>query len=103
MSSRPPGDEQHHLPVNLPFPQHLPDALGQARDDEGREMPDGFLRAELTEAAAGKPASHRERQGNQLAVGNGRKADQQSDMAPAYGPAISPTTNAPSSVRSAAL
>ena len=56
-------------------PQHLPGAPGQAGEDERREVPDGFLRTELAEAAAGEAAADGERQRDPLAGAERRQAD----------------------------
>ena len=45
----------------------LPDAAGQRREDERREVPDRFLRAQLAQAAAGEPAADGEGQRDPLA------------------------------------
>ena len=42
-------------------------------------MPDGFLRAQLPQPAAGEAAADGEGQGDELAVGERRQADQRSD------------------------
>ena len=49
--------DEHHLPVDLEAAHHLPRAAMDACEDERREVPDGFLRAELAQAAAGEPAA----------------------------------------------
>ena len=61
----------------------LPDARGQAGEDERREVPDRFLRTELAQAAAGEAAADREGQRDDLAVDERRQADQAPTMAPA--------------------
>ena len=50
------GQDQHELPVHLEAADHVPDAARQRREGKGREVPDGFLRAQLAEPAAGKSA-----------------------------------------------
>ena len=53
---------QHDLPVHLEPADHVPDAAGQGREDKRREVPDGFLRAQLAQASAGKAAADRKGQ-----------------------------------------
>ena len=96
--------QQDHLPVDLEAAHHLPGAAVKTAEDERREAPDRLLRTQLAQAAAGEPASDRERQRDELAVDQRRQAHHRADdRAPAYGPAITPARNAPSRVRSAAL
>ncbi len=51
----------------------------KAGEDERREVPDRFLRAQLAQAAAGEPAADGERQRDELAVGERRQADHRAD------------------------
>ena len=50
-------EQQHDLPVDLQRADHLPGAAMQRREDERREVPDGFLGAELAQAAAARSRS----------------------------------------------
>ena len=79
------GHQQRQLPVHLTAAQHLPDTRRQAGDDERREVPDRFLGTELAQAAAGKPAADRERQGDELAVGERGEADHHPNDGPGVG------------------
>ena len=72
-------EQQHDLPVHLQRAQHFPDAARQAGQDERREVPDGLLRAQLPQPAAGEAAADGERQGDDLAVGERRQPDQGAD------------------------
>ncbi len=96
--------QQDDLPVVPEPPQHPPRCVRQVGEDERREVPDRFLRADLAQAAAREAAADGEGQGDELARRRGRAAPiRQPTRAPAYGPAIRPARKAPSSVRSAAL
>ena len=72
-------EQQHDLPVDFEGPHHLPDAPRDTREDEGREMPDRFLRTQLAQPAAGEAAADREGQGDPLAVRQRRQADERAD------------------------
>ena len=48
-------------------------------EDERREAPDRLLRTQLAQAAAGEPASHGERQRDELAVDERRQAHHHAD------------------------
>ena len=55
--------EQDDDPVDLEAPDQLPHVAVEAGEEERREMPDGLLRAELAQAAAGEAAADREGEG----------------------------------------
>ncbi len=59
--------QQDHDPVNLQPPHEPPDVAVDFGEEERREVPDRFLRAEFPQAAAGKAAADRERERNPLA------------------------------------
>ena len=85
-------EQQDDLPVDLeargPCCQTWRCRLGE---DERREVPDRFLRAQLAQAAAGEAAADGERQRDALAGDERRHADHQPPtIAPAYGPAMRP-------------
>ena len=71
--------QERELPIDLTRPQHLPDSRGKPGHDKRREMPDGFLRTEFAQAAAGEPAPHGKRQRDEFAVGERRNADHHAD------------------------
>ena len=84
------GEEQHHLPVDLQAAQHVPRAAVEPREDEGREVPDGFLRAECAQAAAGEPAADRKGQCDDLAGDDRGRAHQDADGGPGVRPGNQP-------------
>ena len=57
------GEQDDH-PVDLEPPQEPPDVAVQAGEEDRREVPDGFLRADLAQAAAGESAADGERERN---------------------------------------
>ena len=94
--------EQDHDPVDLEAPHQPPDVAVQVGEEQRREVPDRFLRADLAQAAAGEAAADGEGQGNPFAGDHGGKPTMTPTIAPAYGPASRPARNEPASVRSAA-
>ena len=63
--------------------------LVEVEEDEGRELPDGFLRAGLAEAAAGKAAADGEGQRDEFRVSRHQRAGRATiapTSAPVYGP-----------------
>ena len=71
--------EQEHDPVNLQPAHQPPDVAVQVGEEERREVPDGFLRADLAQPAAGKAAADREGQGDPLARDHRGNPDHGSD------------------------
>src|SRR5713226_2367714 len=63
------------LPVYIEAPHHFPCAAMQAGEDEWREVPDRFLRAQFAQAASSEPAADREGQRDELAARQRRKPD----------------------------
>ena len=59
--------QQDHDPVDLEPPHQLPDVAVQVGEEERREVPDRFLRADLAQAAAGESAADGEGQRDPLA------------------------------------
>ncbi len=57
------GQQDHH-PVDLEAAHQAPHVAVEIGEEQRREMPDGFLRADLAQAAAGEAAPDGERQGN---------------------------------------
>ena len=60
-------EQEDDLPVHLEAPEQLPQAAWQAGEDERREVPDGFLGAQLAQPSAREAASDRERKRDELA------------------------------------
>ena len=78
-------EEQHDLPVGLQRPDHPPGAAGQAGEDERRKVPDGFLRADLADAAAREAAADGKRQRGPFAHEQGREPQHAPDRRPSVG------------------
>ena len=53
--------------------------LAQINEDERRELPDGFLGADLSQAAAGEATSNGKGEGNELIGDDRRRCGQQTD------------------------
>ena len=79
------GKHQHD-PVDLKPSYQAPDVAVQVGEEERREVPDGFLGAQLAQAAAGKAAADGERKRNPLTAEEGWRADHQPDYGPGVGP-----------------
>ncbi len=58
--------QQDDLPIDFRVPQQPPEPSRQRREHERREVPDGFLRTQFAEAAAGEAAADGKRQGNEF-------------------------------------
>ena len=71
--------QQDDDPVDLEPAHQPPDLAVQVGEEERREVPDRFLRADLAQAAAGKPAADRERQRDPFAADRRRDADHRAD------------------------
>ena len=59
--------QQDDDPVDLEAADQPPDVAVQVGEEERREVPDRFLRADLAQAAAGEAAADREGQGDPFA------------------------------------
>jgi hypothetical protein len=66
--------QQDDHPVDLEPPDEPPHVAVQVREEQRREVPDGFLRADFAQAAAGKPAADGERKGGPFAGERRRQA-----------------------------
>src|SRR6185436_8238709 len=71
--------EQNHDPIDLKPANQFPDMTVQIGEEERREVPDRFLRANLAEAAAGEAAADRERKRNPFTADERRDSDDRSD------------------------
>ena len=98
-------EQQHDLPVDLQRRgASARRAVAGSVKTNGEKCQIASFGHSFAQAAAGEPAADGEGQRDELA-GEERRAGRPAapTMAPAYGPAIRPARNAPSSVRSAAL
>ena len=68
------SEQEHELPVDLEIAGEPPQPPGERREHERREVPNRFLRAELTQAAAGKAAADHERYRDPFAGSERRQA-----------------------------
>ena len=71
--------QQDHDPVDLEAPHQAPDVAVQVGEEQRREVPDRFLRADLAQAAAGEAAPDGEGQGDPFAGDDRRNAHHRAD------------------------